>query len=1165
MGDVKYTLEQQRVIDFRGGNLLVSAAAGSGKTAVLVERIIKLIENKEVDINELLVLTFTNASALEMKERIGSVLYKKFSETGDSLYRDQILNLSISNISTFHSFCLKIIKDYFYKTPLDPNYRLADEQITKIMKDQAIKEVLEKNYEKMGEDFAFLDSAFEGIKLGSSIASLVLNLYEKAISRPKPKEWLSEVVELQDIKTQKDYITSPIFEYAYKDILDKLNFIKEKVDYTLEFIDDYNLDIKAVDDISVYNENCESLLHLIDKPLEFMEALACNPTIKNTRVVNKEDDFIIEKFKVLRKDISDSLKGLVGYVKELIFDDEKILSQERSYKLVSELSRLACEFMDEYAKIKLKNNFIDFSDIEHMALSIVYDGDERSPEALEIRDRFKGILIDEYQDTNYVQESLVKAISKEAIDEPNVFMVGDLKQSIYKFRNSAPEIFASKYKTYSREDSSYTAISLNKNFRSRKNVLHFINTIFENIMSEKVGDLTYDHEAMLYKGRDFVGSDPDAELILVSGSGSDIENEAIAVAKKIKDLVNGNHYINSKDGTQRKICYKDIVILTRAIKGRVEVFSDVFGRMDIPLVTPSKTGFFGALEIVSLLNVLMIIDNPLQDIPLVSVLKSAIFSFSDDELVSIKYFDEENRTADFYYLLKKYSENNDNELVIKINAFIERLEKWRKAKNDLSVYELLNMIIEDSKYFNLVALSFAGKNSVNNVKALLKQAYEFESDGYKGLYAFNKYIETLKSKEIDFGLSNQMEDDDFVTIMTIHNSKGLEFPVVFLSTMQKQFNMMDSRSKLLVHDKYGLGVDIYYPDDDIVVNSPIKRIIKSAINADNLSEELRLLYVALTRAKERLYLSAGVNEKYLENLDSKIEEYRMGKQVSEALVSSARSFLDLVLMGLSRTSVFDDLFEEKYYTSGEEAKMKLALINIEDEVFEMRHNLKAEELDEETKQEIRKNLGFSYKYESKTKEVLRTTVSKLKEGEEKPSLRASKQSIPDAEISGARLGTIYHDIMRVIDFSAIKSLDDVRKFLGDLEAESFLSSEEKDAIDAKKIYGFLSSEMGKRVVKAFEKGKVYREKPFILGEDIGDGDMVLVQGMIDLYFIENDKIVLLDYKTDKVGSGYENILAERYEVQMSYYKKAIKGFSDLELSEVCLYSFTLGKTIFLDI
>ncbi len=1169
MADVKYTLEQQRVIDYRGGNLLVSAAAGSGKTAVLVERIIKLIENKEVDINELLVLTFTNASAMEMKERIGSVLYKKFLETGDLLYREQILNLSISNISTFHSFCLKIIKDYFYKTPLDPNYRLADEQITKIMKDQAIKEVLEKNYEKnyeiMDEDFAFLDSAFEGIKIGSNIASLVLNLYEKAISRPKPKDWLKEVVKMQDIKTMDDYLASPIFEYAYNDVLDNLTFLKAKIDYSLEFIEDHHLDIKAVADIKAHLEACENMLALSEEPLSLMQALAGAVAIKNSRVVNKEDDPIIEKFKVLRKDVSDSAKKLTAYAKELLFDEDKLVSQERSYKLVSELSRLTAEFIDEYAKIKLKNNFIDFSDIEHLALLIVYDGDEISPEAIEIRDRFKEILIDEYQDTNYVQESLVKAISKEAIDEPNVFMVGDLKQSIYKFRNSAPEIFASKYKTYTREDSAYTAISLNKNFRSRKNVLHFINTIFTNIMSEKVGDLSYDHEAMLYKGRDFIGEEAEAELMLVSGSQSDIENEAIAVAKKIKELVSGEHYINDKDGKERKICYKDIVILTRAIKGRVEVFADVFKQMNIPLVTPSKTGFFGALEIVTLLNVLMIVDNPLQDIALISVLKSGIFSFSDDELVSIKYFDEEKRTADFYYLLENYAKNNEDDLALKINKFLTKLKKWREAKNDLSVYELLSRIIDECKYFNLASLAFDGKNSVNNVRALLKQAYEFESDSYKGLYAFNKYIETLKSKDIDFGLSNQMEDDDFVTIMTIHNSKGLEFPVVFLSTMQKQFNKMDSRSKLVVHDKFGLGVDIYYPEDEVVVNSPIKRIVKSAIDADNLSEELRLLYVALTRAKERLILSAGVSEQYLEKLEQKIEEYRMGGEVSPTLVASSKGLLDLVLIGLSRTSIFDEVFEEKFSSAVEEPKMKLELVKLEDESFERGLYHKEGALDEKTKEEIRKNLAFSYKYEAKTREVLRTTVSKLKEGAEKPSFRGLVQAIDDDSISGARLGTVYHDIMRIIDFSSIKSLEDVERFLDNLEQEEFLTSEEKDAVEAKKIYGFITSKMGQRVVKAYADGKVYRERTFILGEDVGDDDVVLVQGMIDLYFIEDGKIILLDYKTDKVREGYEKVLAERYSVQMSYYKKALKGFSDLEVSEVALYSFTLGKTIFLDI
>ncbi len=1184
MGRFNYTKEQQRVIDYREGNLLVSAAAGSGKTAVLVERIIKLIENGEVDITELLVVTFTKASALEMRERIGEALYKKFLETKNPLYRNQILNLSIANISTFHSFCLKIIKNYFYKTGLDPNYYLGDDQLMNILREQAITEVMERAYENMDEDFSFLEMSLEGIGTYSTIKTLVLDIYFKAISRENPIEWLDNLSKVQKMNTTEDYFQSEVFNYIFQKYLAKLDEIKEKCEHVKKFIDDYHLDFKAINDIFLYDGMVDSLIELKDDKAGLISEISKFEKFpRATALRNKEEDPLIEHFKLLRSDIQGKLKGLITDFKESIFSEDAIEYQKNSECIVRALSTLTKDFIEEFARIKKRNTVIDYSDIEHLALKIVYDGDEISEEAREIRQGFKEILIDEYQDTNYVQESLINAISKESIGKPNVFMVGDLKQSIYKFRNSAPEIFAGKYREYTREKSQYTVINLNQNFRSRKNILHFINFVFESVMSEEIGDVSYDHEAMLYHGMKFVGDDKPVELLFAQSEKADIEAEAMMVARQIKDLVENEHYINDKKGGECRITYSDIVILVRAIKGRVDVFSDVFKKMGIPLVTPSKTGFFAALEIAILLNILQIIDNPLQDLALISVLKSPVFNFTDDELVEIKYFDKEVMGADFFYLLKNY--NGKPRLKEKVKGFLDTLARWNRLKNDVFVYELLENIIRDTDYFTLVALGRSGKNAINNVKTLLSQCMQFESAGYKGLVAFNTYIAKLKTKDIDFGLSNDLEIDDFVSIMTIHNSKGLEFPVVFLSTLHKEFNKMDSRSKLLIHDKLGAGVDIYFPEEQSVMASPIKNIIKTAINTDNLSEELRLLYVAMTRARERLYLTASVKDGFEEKFAEKIGKFRIGDKPSPALVAESKNLLDFILLGLAKSSIFDEFVEGGFAKEAvKEPLMSLSVIQSADEEIEEKITERTEaSLDKELREKIEKNLNFVYPFEEKTKIRLRTTVSALKnEGEDskeentlfndlsekeyKNALKSDKivgtsLNNNDNNIKGARLGTLYHEMMRLIPFKDVESLEDIKAFLADLLEKDGISLEEFEAINPRKIFRFFETEIGKRAKQADVRGELFRERTFILGVDTGDDDMYMVQGMIDLYFIEDGKIVLLDYKTDWVEEAGEATLLDRYRGQMKYYKQALKGFSDLEVEEVYLYSFRLGKNI----
>ncbi len=1160
MSKVKYTKEQQKVIDYRGGNLLVSAAAGSGKTAVLVERIVQRIVCREISIDEVLVVTFTNASAMEMKERIGRALYDIYEKSGDDYIKSQLFNISTADISTMHSFCKKIISNYFFKTDLDPRAKIADEQSLQLLRYEVMENLLEDCYEKNEEDFLLLSNTFEGIGSESKIRDMVFQLYYKSMSRGKPIKWLDEIVANNTFETEEDYLGSEVLNFLFDNIRGKLIYLNKKIDSLLKNYKDHEMLKKSIEQIYDYKDIIDSLLSKFGDKKELIMT-ARRVTLDNLKAVKGNDPDII-KYKETRKEIKATLKSdILEKLTSMYF--EHILEGLRySKKFLETLTNLTKEFINRYSDEKKKNTMLDFNDLEHIAIKILYENGEISEVAKEIRNNYKEILIDEYQDTNYVQEMIVAAVSKESIGEPNVFMVGDLKQSIYKFRNAVPKIFASKYSQYSYENSKYTKVDLNKNFRSRESILNFINHIFKNIMSEKVGDINYDKNAYLYKGASFSKREENVEIIICEKdkTNSNLSIQEEIVANKIKELVHNENYIDDKKtGERKRIRYSDIAILLRSDSGAIQELSNVFKKHNIPLVRKSKTGYFDSLEIIILLAGLDIIDNPNQDEQIICVMKSAMFNFSDDELVEIRTI---NRDLTFFDATKEYALLGEDEITLtKVNGFLQQLDEWILASKELTVYELLNKIIEDTDYMSKMSLSTGSKSTINNINLLLAQAFEYEETSYKGLFNFARFIRTMKNKKLDFGVANDVQTDNFVSVLTVHGSKGLEFPVVFLMNTQKTFNKRDAVGNMLVHDELGVGMSLYYPEQKLIVDSPINEVLKDAIKLDSVSEEMRLLYVAMTRARERLYITASVNN--WGDIDKKLLKY--GQEDTDVIapfnVEKSNSFLDFIIAGTTNSHFFEKNFDVKdYYKSDGPLCSKLTLI--EDVAIEETQEVSQEEdfLSESDKEKIEENIRFKYPFEKATKTTLRTTVSEIKkrysEEEDFNFMPGDRNNT-----GGAKLGTAYHLVMEKIPFDKVDSRNYVKDFIKDLLEKDILSEEEMTLIDHESIFSFFESEVGKRAILAYNKGELYKEKSFILGLEAEDNDMTMVQGMIDLYFVEDDQIVLIDYKTDNVSSENKNVFTDRYKVQLALYKKAVAAFTGLPVKEVFIYSSTLREFI----
>ena len=1212
-----FTPEQQKVIDLRNRNILVCAAAGSGKTAVLVERIIEIVTDEEhpVDIDRLLVVTFTNAAAAEMRERIGKALSARLCQTPDNVHlQRQVSLLHNAQITTIDSFCLFVIRNNFNDIGLDPGFRIADEGELRLLKQDTLTELLEQQYQEKNKSFLSCVEYFTGGSNDRLLEEYISKLYEFSMSYPWPEDWISQCMRGYKITSVSELEETDWCHYI-------IRYIRTLVAESIADLDIALQLTERPDGPYMYGETLEKEKEMLSKLTQietfagFYEAFT---TVSFGRLPSKKDDsvnpLLREKVQLLRK----NLKKRLDDIREayLVLSPEKVVERmEAAAPNVEELLLLVLAYKELLDQRKRRDNMIDFHDMEHFALDILLSRQEDgsvlpSTAAREYRAHFKEILIDEYQDSNLVQELLLKSISGEEDENYNRFMVGDVKQSIYKFRLARPELFIEKYIGYTKEASNRQRIDLHRNFRSRPQVIDSVNSVFSRMMRPELGGVDYDEEAALYQGAVFPKSetgtedsaaDPYRTEYLVIGKDEESRlttrgQEAAAIAHKIRELYASLKVTDKETGKLRPVRYSDIVILLRTTAGWAEEFKAVLEQEGIPAYVSSRTGYFQTVEIKVLMQLLRVIDNPLQDIPLYGTMKSFFGGFEEEEIAKIR---AEDKQAPLYELLINY----DGEEKEKVQEFLKWLSGYRRKTAYTPIHKLIQDILTETGYLDYVTARPGGSQRRANVEMLLTRAAAFENTSYYGLFHFLRYMEQLEKYEVDYGEADILDENaDVVRIMSIHKSKGLEFPVCFVAGLSKRFNMQDTTGRMIADADMGIGVD--YVDEELRLQSKTlkKRAVALKMKLDTLGEEMRVLYVAMTRAREKLILTgmtADVDQ--FEAELSKQKEFgsfdRSGK-IPFSVLAGASCYLDFLFPCLDEVTLI--------------RPKELFLADVQGAVVEIDRKQKLlAGKDGENKQimtELSERFEKIYPYQYLSDLFVKTTVSELKKkaihdlsfrsmedlnlGDgakgndteqaftaqwfEEPEIVPYIPSFISSteEMSGTDRGSAYHKVMELLDFAKLGECrePDVDKQLNE-QLEQFveegrLTVQWRESIDNRKIRTFLKSSLAKRMGRAAQLGRLRREQPFVLGlpasrlgGQFPESEQVLIQGIIDVFFEEDGRIIVADYKTDRVKAPEE--LITRYQVQLDYYAQALTRLTGKEVTEKIIYSFALGREVVL--
>lgn len=1188
---VTWTEEQKAVIETRNTNLLVSAAAGSGKTAVLVARILSLITDPEhpVDVDRLLITTFTKAAAGEMKERIGRALNERLKEDPENewLQRQETL-VHRAQITTIHGFCLYVIRNYFHTIDLNPNFRIADEGEMKLLKQDTVKEILEEAYEKKDPSFLqFADSYGTGNR-GTGLEDMILGLYEYAVASPQPVKWLQECAAFYDLPQ----------DACWQDVKGQEEILKE---LQLTAADGLQLIRKAqklckkpggpIPYESVLCSDAEMLQELADckdvgRFREKWEALSyARLPSRRAKSMSDADEALCDEIIALRNSCKDLMKGLGKYYFQ-ISDEEQFEQMRKTGANMGAYAELTLAFLERLEEKKRKKNILDFTDQEHLALRILteeVDGSLVPSATAELfADYFEEIMVDEYQDSNLVQEAILNSISKERKGKENRFMVGDVKQSIYRFRQAEPGLFLKKYADYGNEDGGHR-IDLHKNFRSRKEVLFPVNEVFERIMRPELGGICYDEDAALKAGAVYPETEQNrAEILLLQREDweegysvcrwSKPEAEAHMIAARIRELLAKGQV--TENGSLRPVRLGDIVILLRTMSGWSETLVRVLQEEGIAASAQSREGYFQTMEVETLLAYLRVLDNPTQEIPLAASLHGLLGGFSSAELAEIKgAFPEET----FLRACQRYrTEGTKEPLRLSLDEFFQQVERNRDLAAYTSVHELLWKIVTETGYLDQISALPGGVQRRANVEMLLTKAQDYEKISYHGLFHFVRYIERMQKYQMDFGEADiSGSGQDVVQIMSIHHSKGLEFPVVFAAGMGKSFNRQESRDKMVFHNRLGVGLD--YVDLERRMKRPtlLKQLIRRQNSLSSLGEELRVLYVAMTRAREKLILTGMADEKLA------AAEGR-GEPLLFSQLAGAKSSLEWILPARNP--------EPESGFSVSIISMASLLRNAVTE--QMEHALQREELermllygkrDSSLAEEIDRRLSWNYGWKSGSAKQ-KYSVTELKQLRMQDPSDAVEERYPEQETvpvlpafleqgeekTGAARGTVYHTVMEWMDFAKLaasgsQAVKVTEAELDRLEADGKLSAEDRSCIRPADFSGLVRCGLAERLADAAKNGKLFREQPFVIGvqgTEIPGADpeeLVLVQGIMDAFFAEGDELVLLDYKTDRVKNP--EILADRYREQLACYEKALTMITGKPVKERLIYSFSLGKLI----
>lgn len=1279
---VNWTSKQQEVIDSRNRNLLVSAAAGSGKTAVLVERIIQMISegDRPLDIDQLLIMTFTNAAAAEMRERIGAAVEQKLKERPEDehLWLQAAL-IPQAQITTIDSFCLNIIRSHYNSLDIDPAFRMGDEGELSLLRGDCMGEMLENCYDEADAEFARFVEHFGRGKSDRGIEDVILQAWQFSQSHPWPGEWLASCQKELEEESILEMEESPWMVFLMEDVARQMEELSGQLGEALQVCLEENGPL-AYEPMLISDR---SKIEAIGRAAATGSFEALYNSLQNMsfgRLASIRSKDIDGDKKAFVSACRDRVKKAVAKCRELYGQqspEEVVESMRGTRTVIRELLRLTGMFDQAYRDAKRERNVLDFNDLEHLALEVLYereetgDGEEtvsRRPSQVadELSRQYEEILVDEYQDSNYVQEALITGISRERSGHPNVFMVGDVKQSIYRFRLARPELFMDKYETYSRERGPRQMIELQQNFRSRESVLTSVNDVFYQIMTKNLGGITYTPETALYPGAKFeevsgkTVLDPEAdagksgsreaapvslkagtptELLLVD-TGADTlrqldedsldytakELEARLIAGRIRQLVSEDQGIlvwDKSRGGYRRARYGDMVILLRSMSGWSEVFVNVLMNEGIPAFAQTRTGYFNTVEVETILSLLSVVDNPMQDIPLAAVMRSPIVGMDDEEMAWMmavyKRNSKKGQDRGVYGAWKLWLEEGwitvglsgipvktAHSISFKSRRLSVLMERLRGEARHLPIHELLYRVYRESGYYDYVSAMPAGETRRANLDMLVEKAAAYESTSYKGLFHFVRYIEKLKKFDTDFGEASVAgEQDNTVRIMSIHKSKGLEFPVVFLAGLGKRFNKQDAYGQILLDADLGAAAD--FLDLELRVKAPTlkKQALKRRTELETMGEELRVLYVAMTRAKEKLIMTAA--DKSLENKLGKWKDIPLSQgQLPYTILASANSCLDWLLMAQPaipashmemRQIQVKDLIGEEITRQIIRKMKKEDLLNLDGKrVYDAAFGTR-----------LREVLEYEYPYESDIGLYAMVSVSELKkqsqigrtedaigtdsgnlEGIALGELKAltgsrdmtgsgpgesgeQKKTVSAGPNRAALRGTAYHAVLEHIHFHEIHGLAEVKPVVDKLLEGGFLDQEAHDFINPKVIWNFLSSPLGKRMAKAQSEGRIHKEQQFIIGipareMGLGDSDeLVLIQGIIDAYLEEEDGLVLIDYKTDHVPEGDPKqgakMLAERYRVQLDYYERALTQLTGKHVKERIIYSLALQMSI----
>lgn len=1243
--ETTWTDEQWKAIWGGGKDLLVAAAAGSGKTAVLVERIINKIISLEdpVDVDQLLVVTFTNASAAEMRHRIGEALEKAINDNPSSRHlRKQLSLLNRASISTLHSFCLEVIRKYYYKLDIDPGFRIADDTEAQLLRDEIMDDLFEEEYGIEGnEPFYTLVDTFSNDRSDIALQDIIRDVYDFARSNPSPKQYLLSMTNMYDVGQITWIEELPFIRSLFDDIELQLEGAKQLLQNALLLTElpggpapraeNFQEDIRLIDRLLEAKKSSWLELYYAMQGLSFTRAKACRG-----EEYKKE---LIEKAQKLRE----KAKKIVETMKEELFSrkpESFLQDMKEMAPLVQTLAKLVDSFSERFDSVKKEKGIMDFADLEHYCLQILTDEEKTnegklrpSEAALSYRSHFKEVLVDEYQDTNMVQEAILRLITNEE-ENGNLFMVGDVKQSIYRFRLAEPNLFLDKYNRFTIDgEGSGVKIDLARNFRSRKEVLDGTNFLFKQLMGTKVGEIDYDDAAELVKGAAYPEQEEHPiELLLVAKEGmeeshsdeeeeqdspqfdtAELENsqlEAKVIAGKIKGLVNERKSVfNSKSKSSRPIMYRDIVILLRSMTWAPQIMEEL-KEQGIPVYADLSTGYFEATEISIMMSLLKVIDNPYQDIPLASVLRSPIVGLHEEELATIRIH---NRRGTYYEALSSYCSQSptvETEVLHeRLRRFQEHLEEWRTKARQGSVAELIWQLYRDTLFYDYVGGLPGGKQRQANLRALYDRARQYEETSFRGLFRFLRFIERMRDRGDDLGAARALgEQEDVVRIMTIHSSKGLEFPVVFMAGLARQFNLLDTKRAYMLDKEFGFAAKYVNLQKRISYPSLPQLAFKRKKKLEMLAEEMRVLYVALTRAKEQLFLTASVKE-----IDKKLDDWTQQMEYKEWLLqdhirASAKSYLDWIGPSLVRHSDCEKLRSQSnsdnmkipheimnhpssweiQIIDADEVSQNMAEMNVEKEnMMEKVHQGQPVPIESQWKEAIESRLNWKYPYKQAATHRSKQSVSEIKRQREivdefssKEISRAFSKPIlnrprfmQEKTLTPAERGTAMHMVMQHVDISKPITRLAVEQLVQEMVKKELLTEEQQSVVDANQIVGFFETELGKRMIKA---QSVSREIPFsyacpanVAYQDWrGNEESILIQGVIDCVFEDEQGLVLIDYKTDGIHDrfkgGFEQakpVLEERYRIQIDLYTRALEQILKKEVTDRYLFFFDGGHLL----